>query len=115
MQQQDQQQQLFKIKLENCVRHEELESLYKKFNDFAPLYIIKDIQDTLQDFTKRDEFNVLEELVRYLKKDINKLCTKEEYLTRFNVFNSEMNTKLTDRPTSQYLKKVLQSYDEKIN
>ena len=35
-------------------------------------------------------------------------------MTRLNVFNSDINTKLQDRPTISYLKKVLSAYDVKI-
>lgn len=35
-------------------------------------------------------------------------------MTRLTVFNSEVNTKLLDRPTIIYFKKVLQAYDQKI-
>ena len=36
-------------------------------------------------------------------------------MTRLNVFNSEVNSKLTDRPTTSYFKKVLSTYDSKID
>lgn len=35
-------------------------------------------------------------------------------MTRINVFNSDINTKLTERPTIAYFKTVLSAYDEKI-
>ena len=35
-------------------------------------------------------------------------------MTRLNVFNSEINVKLHDRPTISYFKKVLAAYDTKI-
>tara|TARA_B110000285_G_scaffold201838_1_gene236757 strand:+ start:154 stop:291 length:138 start_codon:yes stop_codon:yes gene_type:complete len=43
----------------------------------------------------------------YLKKDMSKLVSKEEIMTRLNVFNSDINTKMMDRPTITYFKKVL--------
>jgi len=36
-------------------------------------------------------------------------------MTRLNVFNSEVNIKLHDRPTISYFKKVLSAYDSKID
>jgi len=56
----------------------------------------------------------LEREIDYLKKDLSKTISKEEVITRLTIFNSEMNTKLLDRPTIQYFKKVLQAYDQKI-
>jgi hypothetical protein len=50
----------------------------------------------------------------YIKKDLGRLCSKEELMTRLNVFNSDVNTKLQDRPTINYFKKVLSAYDQKI-
>ncbi len=50
-----------------------------------------------------------------MKKNILLMCTKEEFLARLTVLNSEINTKLIDRPTNQYFRKVLTSYDEKIS
>ena len=56
----------------------------------------------------------MEREIDYLKKDLSKTISKEEVITRLTIFNSEMNTKLLDRPTIQYFKKVLQAYDQKI-
>lgn len=42
-----------------------------------------------------------------------KMCSKEELVTRLNVFNSDFNQRLTDRPTITYFKKVLGSFEEK--
>lgn len=36
-------------------------------------------------------------------------------MTRLNVFNSDINTKLVDRPTISYFKKVLSTHEEKID
>lgn len=35
-------------------------------------------------------------------------------MTRLNVFNSDVNTKMHDRPTISYFKKILAAYDKKI-
>jgi hypothetical protein len=50
-----------------------------------------------------------------MKKDIGKFCSKDEFLTRFNAFNSDINSKLSERPTTSYFKKILNSYDDKFN
>jgi hypothetical protein len=78
------------------------------------IYQVKDIKDDIKDFVKSEEFNNVAREVEYLKKDLSKLCTKEELITRLNVFNSDVNVKLQERPTISYLKKVLSAYDVKI-
>jgi hypothetical protein len=52
--------------------------------------------------------------IAYIKKDIGKLINKEEFIVRLNVLNSEINTKLEQRPTNAYFKTVLKAYDLKI-
>jgi hypothetical protein len=50
-----------------------------------------------------------------MKKDIGWFCSKDEFLSRFNAFNSEINSKMSDRPTTSYFKKILNSYDDKFS
>ena len=95
-------------------KNEDVEAIYKKLNDYAQTYVIRDLQDSLGDVIKKEEFNVVYGDIEYLKKDLGKLISKEEFMTRLNVFNSEVNSKLADRPTTSYFKKVLSAYDEKI-
>ena len=40
--------------------------------------------------------------------------TKDEILTRFNLFNENMKSQLSDRPTIGYTKKILNAYEVKI-
>jgi hypothetical protein len=40
-------------------------------------------------------------------RDVGRYCTKDEMMTRLNVFNSDVNTKMYDRPTISYFKKIL--------
>jgi len=49
-----------------------------------------------------------------IKRHFNKLILKEEFMTRLNVMNSDINVKLTERPTITYFKKALHTYDDKI-
>ena len=98
----------------NYAKSEEVEAIYKKLNDYAQVYIVRDIQESFLDMVKKEEVNVLAGEIEYLKKDHGKLINKEEFMTRLNVFNSEVNSKLADRPTTSYFKKVLSAYDQKI-
>ena len=95
-------------------KNEDIEAIYKKLNEYAQAYVVRDIQDSFGDVIKKEEFNVVYGDIEYLKKDLGKLISKEEFMTRLNVFNSEVNSKLADRPTTSYFKKVLSAYDEKI-
>ena len=60
---------------------------------------MESIRDDIGDFVKKDDFNIVAREIDYLKKDLTKTVSKEEVMTRLTVFNSEMNTKLLDRPT----------------
>lgn len=68
----------------------------------------------MQDAIKREDFDIVSRELDNLKKDTSRLCTKDELITRLSVFNSDVNTKLHDRPTISYFKKVLGAYDTKI-
>jgi hypothetical protein len=76
--------------------------------------MLREMQDDVGDFIKRDDFNIMARELEYFKKEVGRLCSKDELMTRLNVFNSEVNVKLHDRPTISYFKKVLQAYDSKI-
>ncbi len=106
---------MHRAKFETCARNEDIDKLFKKFNDYTQLYVIRDIQDSLENFVKNEEFSIMEDNLSRMKKNILLMCTKEEFLARLTVLNSEINTKLIDRPTNQYFRKVLTSYDEKIS
>jgi hypothetical protein len=55
---------------------------------------MRDLQDNVGEKVSRSDFNVVQSEINYLRKDMSKMCTKEEFLTRLNVFNSHINTKL---------------------
>ena len=76
--------------------------------------MIKDIKEDFSELIKKEEFNIVEREIAYLRKDLGRLCTKDEVMTRLNVFNAELSTKLHERPTIAYFKKVLTAYDSKI-
>ena len=82
---------------------------------YTPLRITKGIRDDLGDIIKKEEFDVLSREMSFLKKDLGKLISKEELMTRLNVFNSDVNAKLNERPTILYFKKALGTYDLKID
>ena len=100
--------------MDNFAGKSDVDKLARTLSEYAPLFHVKELRNDIQDFVKRDDFNIVARELEYVKKDLGKLCSKEEMMTRLTVFNSEVNTKLMDRPTIVYFKKVLQAYDQKI-
>lgn len=106
---------VLKMNMETVVKKRDLDQVYHKMQDYAPLKMIKDMQEDIGDFVNREEFNITLREIDFVKRDLGQLCSKEELMTRLNVFNSEVNIKLHDRPTISYFKKVLHAYDAKID
>jgi len=76
--------------------------------------LYKDLKDDIKDFVLMDEFLIVQQDMQNIGKDVARFCTKDEMMTRLNVFNSDFNTKMHDRPTINYFKKILGAYDKKI-
>jgi len=72
-------------------------------------------QEDMGNLIKRDEFSQMSGAMKYLKKDHDKLCSKEEMITRLTVLHSEFNVRMEDRPTISYFKTALGVYDKKID
>ena len=102
------------MNLENLASKNDMDEISRSLIGYAPMEKLKDLTEDVRDFVKKEDFNIVAREMDYLKKDLGKLCSKEEMMTRLNVFNSDVNTKMLDRPTIQYFKKVLQAYDQKI-
>ena len=50
-----------------------------------------------------------------IKKEYNKMITKDELIARLNTFYSDMKTKLDDRPTMKQFRNKLTSIVEKMD
>ena len=50
-----------------------------------------------------------------IKKEFNKMITKEDLISRLNIFYSDINAKLDDRPTIKYFRNKLASTVEKMD
>ena len=85
----------------------DVDEMQRSLITYAPMQHLNSLKDDISDFVKKEDFNIIAREMEYLKKDLGRLCTKEEIMTRLNVFNSDVNTKMMDRPTIQYFKKVL--------
>jgi len=59
------------------------------------------------DLVKADEFNILSNDVRFIRRDLGKMIPREEFIVRLNAFNSDVNLKFHERPTIAYFKSVL--------
>ena len=96
-----------KMNMDGFAMKIDVDKVSKMFDHYAQVSHVKDLKDDIADFVKKDDFNIVAREIDYMKKDLLKTVSKEEIMTRLTVFNSEMNTKLLDRPTIQYFKKVL--------
>lgn len=76
--------------------------------------LYRDLRDDIKDFVPIEDFLVIQKEISNMSKDVGRYCSKEEMMTRLNVFNSDVNTKMHDRPTIAYFKKILAAYDKKI-
>ena len=105
---------VMKLNLDGACTKTELAELEKKFAEFTPLWLFKELQEDHDDLVGKAEFNLISQDIEYLRKDLGRLCTKDEVMTRLNVFSVDVNAKLVDRPTIAYFKKLLSAYDTKI-
>ena len=85
--------------MEHLATKAELDTIERGLMSYAPLQILNDLRDDIADFVKKEDYNIIAREMDYVKKDLAKLVSKEEIMTRLNVFNSDINTKMMDRPT----------------
>ena len=100
---------------ENLAKKIDVDKLENRFIDYAPMHLMKDLQEDLTGVVKKEEFDIAMRELEFLKKDCDRLISKDEFLTRLHTVNSDINTKLQERPTTNYFKKVLSAYDIKID
>lgn len=58
------------------------------------------MKDSIKNLVNKEEITIVQSDIGYMKKDIGKFCSKDEFLTRFNAFNADVNSKLSERPTT---------------
>ena len=46
------------MNMESCAKRKDLEDFNKRMADLAPMKMIKDMQEDVGDFIKREEFNI---------------------------------------------------------
>ena len=106
--------QLLKLEIENSAKKTELTILSNKIDEYATIAMVKEVSDDLIEMVSKSEFNVFVRETQNLKKDIDRLCTREESNARFAAVSQDINNKIETRPTISYLKRVLKSYDDKF-
>ena len=79
------------------------------------MYILKDLQDELKGFIKHEDMSELQRQLDVTRRVADRSVLKDEFLERLSAMHSDFAAKLKNRPTTDYLKKVLRLYDEKID
>ena len=101
----------------NCelfVKKAEFDKLDNRLSGYAPIALVQNMKTDIDDLIHKEDFNIIAQEMDYLKKDFGRLITKDEVMTRMGVFSSDLTSKLQERPTIAYFKKVLMTYDKKI-
>jgi hypothetical protein len=106
---------LLNLQMETTAKMQDIEKLQNKFSEYTPLSTTRFVQDDLREVIKKEDFDILAREQDNLKKDLGRLCSKEELVNRLNIFNNDVNVKLQERPTNSSIKKVLGTYDIKID
>lgn len=92
----------------------DIEILNNKIEEYATIVMVKEISEDVNELVSKNDFNVFVRETENLKKDIDRLCTREEVNARFTVFSQDISAKIDSRPTIVYFKRVLKSYDDKF-
>jgi hypothetical protein len=50
-----------------------------------------------------------------MRKEFSKLALKDEMMERFRILNEDVNRKIEERPTVEYIKRVLTAYEERMD
>lgn len=103
------------MSIENCVKNQQLDSFFNKFYDYAPLSALLEVKEDLHQFVAKSDIDQIEEDNKNVMKSIRGFVTKEEVMTRMEVFNADVMGKLQERPTTSYFKKILANYDKKMD
>jgi len=98
---------ILKLQHENFAQRSDLDVINDSLQEYTPMRLYRDMKDDIKDFVPMDEFLVVQNDMQNITKDVGRYCTKDEMMTRLNVFNSDVNTKMHDRPTIAYFKKIL--------
>lgn len=105
---------LLKLDMENAAKKIELDGLHQKIEEYATITMVKEVSDDVNEKVTKQEFNVFVRETENLKKDIDRLCTREEVNARFSAVAVDVHHKIEQRPTINYFKRVLKSYDDKF-
>jgi hypothetical protein len=78
-------------------------------------HIVLEIQEDLKELITKEDLDQVKFDLDGIRRELGKYSLQEEMISRLSALTSDMNVKLADRPTIQYFKKVLSTYDQKID
>ena len=81
------------------VTHEDLENIEKQIKNSVKREEFNDLMKDVGDCTTKQEFSVLEETFKNMKKDYNCFMRLDDFAIKMNVILGELETKIVDRPT----------------
>lgn len=85
---------LLKIEAENAAKKGQLDALNNKIEEYATITMVNQVTDDMNDMVSKQEFNVHVRETENLKKDIDRLCTKEEVNARFQAVAGDMYSRI---------------------
>ena len=82
------------MNIQNAAQWTDLQEVKRTMEGLASRTMLKDVWDDFADVVKRGDLDSMVETLHYVKKDLGKLVTKDELLTRLRVLNSEFTARM---------------------
>lgn len=102
------------LELENKAARQEVEALEEKLKGLAPRHLLGELREDLQRTVKEEDIRILQAEVENVKTGFDQVILKKELRDRLEAFSQDVNQRVSDRPTMNYLKRILQQQDEKV-
>lgn len=85
---------IIKTGLENSMSKDDMDRIIKMIDQCAKVDVVKEINQELLDFIRGEQFLILETDIKNLKKDCDRLLSKDEMTSRINILFTDLNEKL---------------------
>ena len=82
------------MNIQNAAQWGDLQEVKRMAEGLASRAMVKEVWDDFADVVKRGELDTMVETLHFVKKDLGKLVTKDELLTRLRVLNSEFTARM---------------------
>lgn len=105
---------LMSLELENKAARQDLELFEEKLKGFAPKHALNEMKDDLDRMVKEEDIRILSDEVKKVRTGFDQVILKKELRDRLEAFSKDVNERISDRPTMNYLKRTLQQQDEKL-